>query len=181
MLDRSPHPPASQAHPPNVEGVRRIIKYYQNYKYSLDKTISLVYNAGVDYNYSMKDRCFTMKEKKEKLNNSQMKVMQILWEEGTSTAKNLCLLATERYGWNKNTTYTIIKSLVEAEIIERSEPDFLCKPLLSLEEVRKSETKSFLDKFYKGSAGAFFSAFLEEENLSPEELSVLKKLISEKK
>ena len=54
-----------------------------------------------------------MKEKKEKLNNSQVKVMQLLWENGATTAKNLCVMAAERYEWNKNTTYTIIKSLVE--------------------------------------------------------------------
>ena len=74
-----------------------------------------------------------MKEKKEKLKNSQIKVMQLLWENGATTAKNLCLMAAERYEWNKNTTYTIIKTLVEMGAVERSEPDFLCTPLLSLE------------------------------------------------
>ncbi len=122
-----------------------------------------------------------MKDKKEKLNNSQMKVMQLLWEMGPCPAKSLCLAAAESYDWNKNTTYTVIKTLVEAGVIERSEPDFICTPLLSLEEVRKSETKTFLEKFYKGSAGAFFSAFLEDESLDPKELEALKKLINEKK
>ena len=122
-----------------------------------------------------------MKEKKEKLNNSQVKVMQLLWENGATTAKNLCVMAAERYDWNKNTTYTIIKSLVEAGAVERSEPDFLCTPLLSLEEVRRTETKGLVDKFFHGSASAFFSAFLEDENISSEELEVLKKIINEKK
>ncbi len=122
-----------------------------------------------------------MKDKKEKLNNSQIKVMQLLWEKGPSPAKELCVAAAEAYGWNKNTTYTVIKTLVEAGAIERGEPDFICTPLISLEEVRKTETKSFLEKFYQGSAKAFFSAFLEDENLDPEELEVLKKLINEKK
>ncbi|MBR2639779.1 MAG: BlaI/MecI/CopY family transcriptional regulator [Oscillospiraceae bacterium] len=122
-----------------------------------------------------------MKEKKEKLNNSQVKVMQLLWENGATTAKNLCLMAAERYEWNKNTTYTIIKSLVENGAIERSEPDFLCTPLLSLEEVRRTETKGLVDKFFHGSASAFFSAFLEDENISSEELEALKKIINEKK
>ena len=122
-----------------------------------------------------------MKEKKEKLNNSQIKVMQLLWEEGRATAKKLCLLAAERYEWNKNTTYTIIKSLVEIGAVERSEPDFLCTPLLSLEEVRRTETKGLVDKFFHGSASAFFSAFLEDENISEEELVALKKIINEKR
>lgn len=122
-----------------------------------------------------------MKEKKEKLNNSQVKVMQLLWENGATTAKNLCVMAAERYDWNKNTTYTIIKSLVEMGAVERSEPDFLCTPLLSLEEVRRSETKGLVDKFFHGSASAFFSAFLEDESISSEELEALKKIINEKK
>ena len=121
-----------------------------------------------------------MKEKKEKLNNSQVKVMQLLWETGATTAKNLCLMAAERYDWNKNTTYTIIKSLVEMGAVERSEPDFLCTPLLSLEEVRRTETKGLVDKFFHGSASAFFSAFLEDESISEEELAALKKIINEK-
>ncbi len=122
-----------------------------------------------------------MKEKKEKLNNSQIKVMQLLWENGASTAKNLTLMAAERYEWNKNTTYTIIKSLIEIGAIERSEPDFLCTPILSLEEVRRTETKGLVDKFFHGSASAFFSAFLEDESISEEEIAALKKLINEKK
>ncbi|MBQ4546875.1 MAG: BlaI/MecI/CopY family transcriptional regulator [Oscillospiraceae bacterium] len=122
-----------------------------------------------------------MKEKKEKLNNSQIKVMQLLWENGATTAKNLCLMAAERYEWNKNTTYTIIKTLVEMGAVERSEPDFLCTPLLSLEEVRRTETKGLVDKFFHGSASAFFSAFLEDENISEEELEALKKIINGKK
>ena len=122
-----------------------------------------------------------MKEKKEKLNNSQIKVMQLLWENGATTAKNLCLMAAERYEWNKNTTYTIIKTLVENGAIERSEPDFLCTPVLSLEEVRRTETKGLVDKFFHGSASAFFSAFLNDESISEEELAALKKIINEKK
>ena len=122
-----------------------------------------------------------MKEKKEKLNNSQVKVMQLLWETGATTAKNLCLMAAERYDWNKNTTYTIIKSLVEMGAVERSEPDFLCTPVLSLEEVRRTETKGLVDKFFHGSASAFFSAFLDDESISEEELAALKKIINEKK
>lgn len=122
-----------------------------------------------------------MKDRKEKLNNSQIKVMQLLWETGATTAKNLCVMAAKRYGWNKNTTYTIIKSLVEAGAVERSEPDFLCTPLLSLEEVRRTETKGLLDKFFQGSASAFFSAFLEDESISSEELEALKKIINGKK
>lgn len=122
-----------------------------------------------------------MKDKKGKLNNSQIKVMRLLWEGGAATAKELTLKAAESYGWNKNTTYTIIKSLVEAGAVERSEPDFLCTPLVFLDEVRRSETRGLVEKLFNGSASAFFSAFLEDESLDPKELEELRRLINEKK
>lgn len=118
---------------------------------------------------------------KEKLFESEAKVMEIIWANAPVSAKEISLIATDTIGWNKNTTYTIIKSLVEMGAIERSEPDFLCTPLLSLEEVRRTETKGLVDKFFHGSASAFFSAFLEDENISSEELEALRKIINEKK
>ena len=117
----------------------------------------------------------------EKIFDSEIKVMEIVWEKEPISAKEISLIAAEKIGWNKNTTYTIIKSLVENGAIERSEPDFLCTPVLSLEEVRRTETKGLVDKFFHGSASAFFSAFLEDESISEEELAALKKIINEKK
>ena len=118
---------------------------------------------------------------KEKLFDSEAKVMAIIWAHSTISAKEISRIAAETIGWNKNTTYTIIKSLVEAGAVERSEPDFLCTPLVSLDEVGRSETRGLVEKLYKGSASAFFSAFLEDESLDPKELEELKKLINEKK
>ena len=117
----------------------------------------------------------------EKLFESEAKVMEIVWTKAPISAKDISLIAAETIGWNKNTTYTIIKSLVEMGAVERSEPDFLCTPVLSLEEVRRTETKGLVDKFFHGSASAFFSAFLEDESISSEELEALKKIINEKK
>lgn len=122
-----------------------------------------------------------MKDEQIRLTNSQLKIMQLLWEQAPITAKELTLRAADRYGWNKNTTYTILKSLVEKGSVLREEPDFLCTPAVSLEKVRRCETRGLIDKLFKGSAGMFFSAFLEDEALSGEELAALRQLIDEKK
>ncbi len=122
-----------------------------------------------------------MKDKKEKLNNSQIRVMQLLWEKGPVPAKELCIAAADAYEWNKNTTYTIIRTLVEAGVIERNEPDFVCTPLVSIEEVRRTETKSFIEKFYEGSTKTFLSIFLEDENLGSEEFDIIKQLVNKSK
>lgn len=47
---------------------------------------------------------------KIKLFESELKLMELLWAQEPTTAKELSLLAEEAYGWNKNTTYTVIKN-----------------------------------------------------------------------
>ena len=73
----------------------------------------------------------------EKLFDSEAKVMEILWEKGTLSAKEISLIASESIGWNKNTTYTIIKKLEAKGFIRRDEPGFICTPLVSKEEMQK--------------------------------------------
>ena len=42
---------------------------------------------------------------------SEAKLMEILWERGPLPAKEVSLIAADTIGWNKNTTYTILKKL----------------------------------------------------------------------
>ena len=44
-----------------------------------------------------------------KLFDSEWKVMEVLWQDGDTTAKELSLRLADSAGWNKNTTYTVIK------------------------------------------------------------------------
>ncbi|MDF2673235.1 MAG: putative transcriptional regulator, partial [Clostridiales bacterium] len=104
-----------------------------------------------------------------KLFDSELKIMDIVWEKEPVSAKEISLIAADRIGWNKNTTYTIIKKLIEKNGIARTEPNFICTSLIKKGEVQKSETINLIDKLYNGSKKAFFAAFIEE-NISEDEL-----------
>ena len=114
---------------------------------------------------------------KNKLFDSEFKLMEILWEKEPVSAKEISIIASDRIGWNKNTTYTIIKKLIEKGIIERSEPGFICRALASRNEVRKEETESLIKRLYGGSRSALFSSLLEDKALSKEEIEELKKML----
>jgi predicted transcriptional regulator len=114
-----------------------------------------------------------------KLFDSELKIMDIVWDKEPVSAKEITLIAAETIGWNKNTTYTIIKKLIEKNAIERSEPNFICISLVKKEVVRKAETQSLIDKLYNGSKKAFFAAFIEDD-ISDDELEALKKLIEKR-
>lgn len=113
----------------------------------------------------------------EKLFESEAKVMEIIWARSPISAKDISLIATESIGWNKNTTYTIIKKLEAKGFIQREDPGFICTPRVSQNEMQKVEAASLVKKVFGGSRRALFSALLENEPLSKEEINELRKLI----
>ncbi|MBO4688047.1 MAG: BlaI/MecI/CopY family transcriptional regulator [Clostridiales bacterium] len=117
---------------------------------------------------------------KEKLFDSEAKVMEIIWDKGPITAKEISLIAADSIGWNKNTTYTIIKKLEAKGFLRRDEPGFLCTALVSREEIQKTEARSLLDRVFGGSRRALFSALLEDETLTDKEIEDLRDLIDKR-
>lgn len=114
---------------------------------------------------------------KEKLFDSEAKVMEIIWAKSPISAKDISLIAAETIGWNKNTTYTVIKKLEAKGFIQRDDPGFICTPLVSQSQMQKIEAASLVNKVFVGSRKALFSALLEDEPLSKEEINELRKLI----
>ena len=113
----------------------------------------------------------------EKLFESEAKVMEIIWAKAPISAKDISLIAAETIGWNKNTTYTVIKKLEAKGFIRRENPGFICTPLISQNQMQKVEATSLVKKVFGGSRKALFSALLEDEPLSDEEIDELRKLI----
>ena len=113
----------------------------------------------------------------DKLFESEAKVMEIIWTKSPISAKEISLIAAEAIGWNKNTTYTVIKKLEAKGFIRREDPGFICTPLISQNQMQKVEAVSLVKKVFGGSRKELFSALLEDEPLSDEEIDELRKLI----
>lgn len=116
----------------------------------------------------------------QKIFDSELKLLELVWAHEPVSAKALSLLAAEQIGWNKNTTYTVLKKLEAKGYLKRSEPGFICTSLVTKDSVLKSETKSLADKLFGGSKRALFSALLEDEELTREDLEALRTLIEKR-
>ena len=112
-----------------------------------------------------------------KVFDSELKIMELIWQHEPVSAKELSLLARQEIGWNKNTTYTVIKKLIDKGCVRREEPGFMCSSLITKGEIQKSEARGLLDRFFSGSKKALFSALLEDEDLSETELAELRAMI----
>lgn len=116
---------------------------------------------------------------KEKLFDSEAKIMEILWAKSPISAKEASLIAAETIGWNKNTTYTVLTKLEAKGLIRREDPGFLCTPLVTKAQMQKTEATSLLQKAFGGSRKALFSALLEDP-LTEEERNELRELIEKR-
>lgn len=122
-----------------------------------------------------------MKEKCYKLFDSEKKVMEVLWANGTMTAGEVVKVLKDSVGWNRNTTYTVIKKCIAKGAIRRGEPKFQCTALVSREQVQDYETNELVDRMFDGSKEKFFAAFLDGKKLSDSEIQNLKELVNKLK
>lgn len=113
----------------------------------------------------------------EKLFDSELKVMEPLWEDGPQSAGELAKRLAVSCGWNRNTTYTVIKKLVEKGAVSRSDPGFVCTPLMTRQDVQRLETDSLITRLFGGSKTQFLSAFLSEGRLTQSEAQQLRAII----
>jgi len=112
-----------------------------------------------------------------KLFDSELKVMELLWDEGDLSALQIIAKLKESIGWNRTTTYTIIRKCIEKGAIERSEPNFICRALISRCESQKFEVDELLNKMFHGSRDLFIAALLSDEKLTADEVKKLREYI----
>lgn len=102
-----------------------------------------------------------------KLFDSELKIMDVLWDAGSASAKQISNMLTSEFGWSKPTVYTLIKRCIDKGAMRQKEPDFVCMPLLSRNSIRRTETKVFI-------AGILVASLLGSEVLKKEEIVKLK-------
>lgn len=118
-----------------------------------------------------------MNEDATKLFDSELKVMNVLWRDGDVPAKHVADLLNRELGWNKNTTYTLIKRCMKKGAIERTEPNFMCHALIPKEKMQEAETDELIEKVYDGSADKLFAALLGRKKLSAEQIANLRQIV----
>ncbi len=114
-----------------------------------------------------------------KLYDSELKIMEILWQKGETAAKDIAAALSKQVGWSKTTTYTVIRKCLDKGAAARREPGFLCRALISREDARAYATDELVDKLYGGEADLLVASLLSRRRLSPKEIEELKKLVEE--
>ena len=112
-----------------------------------------------------------------RLHEGELNVMELLWSNQSLPAKDIAKIIKDYIGWEKNTTYTVIKRLIDKGAVRREDPGFICKAVISKKRMQQTETAALIDKVYGGSLENFLTDYLLEKKLTPNEIILLKKVL----
>lgn len=118
-----------------------------------------------------------------KISEAEWEVMKLLWKVNPLTSEKIIASLAEENNWSTQTIKTFITRLIKKGAIgfEKTGRVYNYYPLVSEDECIKSENNFFLNKVYNGALNILLSKFLEDDNLSIDEIEKLENLLKEKK
>lgn len=117
-------------------------------------------------------------KKEIRLHEGELNVMELLWSNQVLAAKDISKIIKEYVGWEKNTTYTVIKRLIDKGAVSREDPGFLCRAEVSKKEIQAIETKALFAKMFDGSLTNFISEYLSDCKLTTEDILELQNILN---
>jgi len=116
------------------------------------------------------------------ISDAEWKVMKVLWEKSPLTSTEIINSLKDSTNWSPKTIHTLISRLVKKEVVgvNKDFPVNKYFPLVTEEECRKVETKSFIQKVYDGSLHLLIKNFIKYEKLTSEEINELRRILDEK-
>ena len=112
----------------------------------------------------------------ERISDSELEVMRLLWEAGTPLPiSDLRIALHQRKGWEPTTVKTLVNRLVAKAVLAQERRNvFYYRPLVSQEEYKRWATNRLIDKLYRGSARSLVAALVDSASLSQDDIQELR-------
>ena len=111
-----------------------------------------------------------------KISDAELEILETLWAAGEAlNANEIRTRLNQKKAWERTTVLTLIRRLLDKGVIAQQKREvYYYSPLVERKDYVKEETKSFLNKFFKGNARNLAAALIEDENLSREDIEELR-------
>ncbi|TCO69152.1 BlaI/MecI/CopY family transcriptional regulator [Marinisporobacter balticus] len=119
---------------------------------------------------------------KSLISESEWQVMKVIWNNDLISANDIINALESTTTWKPKTIKTLLSRLLKKEVIDfkKDGRTYLYYPLLEEKECIKGESKAFLKRVYGGVVNAMFTNFLEDYDLTEDEIDQLKDLLEKK-
>ena len=118
-----------------------------------------------------------------RLGKVQLQIMQILWQRGQATAKEITDELNRHKPTAHSTVQTLLRKLEDKGAVTHVVQDrtFIFRPVHEEVEVTTTATRDLLARLFNNSAYGLVSHLIQHEKISPQEMQRLRELIKEKK
>lgn len=109
-----------------------------------------------------------------RISESEWEIMRIIWNNEPLKASQIVKKIQTRKSWNDKTIRTLIRRLVDKNIlIAKKEKVNMYYPLVSKEKCIKDVTNSFIDRVFDGSIVTFIATYINSNNISSEDYELI--------
>ena len=117
-----------------------------------------------------------------RVSEAEKSVMDVLWQESPLSSLEV-VEKLQSQEWSEKTVKTFLNRLVKKGVVsfEKDGRRYLSSPAIEREEFLADESEGFLDKVFKGNMKELLATFVENKQLSQNELDYLKGLLDDNK
>jgi len=115
-----------------------------------------------------------------RLGRVQLLIMQVLWDKGRATAREITDAINAAEPIAHSTVQTLLRGLEEKGSIshEAEGRTFVFLPLVAEDKFKRSATRDLIERVFGGNAGSLVAHLLKNENVSRKEVDEIRKLIN---
>ncbi|HIJ64625.1 MAG TPA: BlaI/MecI/CopY family transcriptional regulator [Candidatus Hydrogenedentes bacterium] len=120
-------------------------------------------------------------KKLPRISEAEWQVMRVLWAEAPQTANDV-VEALDNTDWSPKTVKTLINRLVRKGALgfDKDGRVYHYYPLVQEKDCVRAESRSFLQRVFGGAVTPMVAAIIEDEDLTPEEIAELRRILDEK-
>lgn len=116
------------------------------------------------------------------ISDAEYEVMKVIWKYAPINTNQVVEKLASSSSWSPKTIQTMLLRLVKKQAISKEKQGriFVYMPLVQEEEYRTGASRKFLDRFYDGALGSMVLNFIQQQQLSSEEIQELKEILDGK-
>jgi len=117
-----------------------------------------------------------------RISDAEWTVMKVLWSSPGRTADEVVAALEGKVTWNMRTIRTLINRLLQKKALKyrKEGRKYRYWPAVREEHCVKEERRSFVQRVYGGTIQPMLAAFIEDAQLSPEDIEELKHMLDRK-
>ena len=115
-------------------------------------------------------------KRKITVSDSELEILEVLWSvDYALNANEIRAVLNENKNWERTTILTLINRLLKKGVISQEKREvYYYAPCIKRDEYVKEETKSFVEKFFKGSSSNLAAALINSNALSKDDIEELR-------